>query len=50
MALGCGFGLLDEGIKVFFPTREFEVVDLMKDWSGVALGAAAVQILTKGRK
>lgn len=49
-ALGCGFGLLDEGIKVLLPTREFDAVDLLKDWIGIGLGTAAVWMLTKGRK
>lgn len=49
-ALGCGFGLLDEGIKVLLPTREFDIVDLVKDWIGICLGTAAVWMLTKGRK
>lgn len=36
----CAFGLLDEGIKVLLPTREFGMVDLVKDFFGVfaALG------------
>ena len=49
-ALGCGFGLLDEGIKVLLPTREFDIVDLVKDWVGVCLGIEAVWMLTKGKK
>ena len=49
-ALGCGFGLLDEGIKVLLPTREFDAVDLLKDWIGIGLGTAAVWMLTKGKK
>lgn len=32
--IGCGIGLLDEGIKVILPTREFDVVDLVKEWAG----------------
>ena len=36
----CAFGLLDEGIKILLPTREFGMVDLVKDFFGVfaALG------------
>ena len=47
--VGCGFGLLDETIKILLPTREFDVVDLMKDCIGVAL-AMLVIWLTKGIK
>lgn len=50
VTLGCGFGLLDEGIKVLLPTREFDAVDLVKDWIGIGLGAAAVWMLQKRRK
>lgn len=50
VALGCGFGLLDEGIKVLLPTREFDAVDLVKDWIGIGLGTAAVWMLQKRRK
>ncbi len=32
----CGaIALLDESIKVLLPTREFDVVDLIKDWIGL---------------
>jgi VanZ family protein len=31
LAVGAGVGLLDEGIKIFLPTRGFDVVDLAKD-------------------
>lgn len=34
--IGCGIGLIDESIKVLLPTREFDFVDLFKDWGGVA--------------
>lgn len=36
----CVFGLLDEGLKVLLPTREFGVIDLIKDFFGAfaALG------------
>ena len=32
LALGLGMGLIDEGIKVFLPGREFEFIDLIKNW------------------
>ena len=49
-ALGCGFGRLDEGIKVLLATREFDIVDIVKDWVGVWLGTVAMWMLTKGKK
>ena len=49
LAVGCCVGLIDEGIKVLLPTREFDVVDLVKDWVGVA-AAMLVIWLTKGIK
>ena len=33
--IGCGIGLIDESIKVQLPTREFDFVDLVKDWGGI---------------
>lgn len=33
--IGCGIGLIDESIKVLLPTREFDFVDLVKDWVGI---------------
>ena len=43
---GCLFGVFDEGIKVFLPTREFDALDLMRDWIGIALavGASLIRI------
>ena len=40
--MGCGFGLIDECIKILLPTREFEAVDLIKDCAGVWLAVAVV--------
>jgi len=37
LAVGCCVGLIDESIKVLLPTREFDFVDLVKDWVGVAV-------------
>lgn len=45
--IGCGIGLIDEGIKGLLPTREFDVVDLVKDWVGVA---AVGMIALKNRR
>lgn len=38
--LVCGaIALLDESIKILLPTREFDVIDLVKDWIGIGLAA-----------
>ena len=48
--LVCGaIALLDESIKVLLPTREFDVVDLIKDWVGVAV-AVSVNLAIGKRK
>ena len=48
--IGCGVGLIDEGIKVLLPTREFDFVDLVKDWVGVAVGTGVVAISQHRKK
>lgn len=45
--VGCGFGLIDESVKVLLPTREFDVVDLIKDWVGVAAGVGVMKLTRK---
>lgn len=47
--IGCGVGLIDESIKVLLPTREFDFVDLVKDWIGVATAMLVIR-LTKRRE
>ena len=49
LAAGCGVGLIDESIKVLLPTREFDFIDLVKDWGGVAV-AMVVIWFTNGMK
>lgn len=49
LAVGVGVGLIDESIKVLLPTREFDVVDLIKDWIGVAV-AVGVNLAIGKRK
>ena len=44
--LGCCFGLIDETIKFFLPIREFEIVDLMKDFIGVWVGVLVVGLVS----
>ena len=45
--MGAGVGLIDEGLKVLLPTREFDVVDLVKDWVGVAVAMLMIKITEK---
>ena len=40
--IGCGFGFLDEVIKIFLPTREFSGIDLIKDFIGVLVALCLV--------
>ena len=49
LIVGCAFGLLDEGIKVLLPTREFDVGDLVKDWVGIVAASVMVALLGKIR-
>ena len=46
------FGLLDEVIKIFLPTREFGTVDLVKDviGVGVAFGIALLVYVIKTKR
>jgi len=54
LAVGCGIGLIDESIKVLLPTREFDFVDLVKDWVGIGLATFVVKaigwIITKTKR
>ena len=45
--IGFLVGCIDEGIKVILPTREFDLVDLFKDWIG--LGVAFFALIIKER-
>lgn len=42
--IGCGIGLIDESIKVLLPTREFDFVDLVKDWVGVVVAVSMIAL------
>ena len=44
---GCCVGLIDESIKVVLPTREFDVVDLIKNWIGVAVAVGLVELIKR---
>ncbi len=41
---GCLFGAIDEIIKIYLPTREFDEVDLTKDFLGVCVAFGLVLI------
>ena len=41
---GCAFGLLDETIKIFLPTREFDGIDFIKDCIGIAAAIGTVYV------
>lgn len=43
--IGCGFGLLDEVLKIWLPTREFDYGDFIRDCVGVVVGACVVWLL-----
>lgn len=45
---GCCVGLIDESIEVLFPTREFDFVDLIKDWVRVVVAFWVVNVLKNG--
>lgn len=47
MLIGCGIGVIDEGIKVLLPTREFDVTDLMRDFVGVAVAMVLVVMISR---
>ena len=45
--IGCGIGLIDEGIKLLLPTREFDFVDLVKDWVGVTAAMLVIWLVKR---
>lgn len=49
-AIGCGIGVVDEGIKLLLPGREFSAGDLIRDFIGVALAFTIISIVQKGRR
>lgn len=42
--IGFLVGCIDEGIKVILPTREFDLLDLFKDWLGLGIAFLALII------
>ena len=47
VTVGCMVGVFDETLKVFLPTREFGLEDLIKDFIGI--GIAAFLVLTSNK-
>ena len=47
LLMGAALGLVDEGVKYFLPTREFEVVDLVRDCIGVAVAILVIWLSKK---
>ena len=43
--IGCGIGMIDEGIKVLLPGREFSSRDLIKDFLGILLAIMIVEVI-----
>ncbi len=48
--VGCAFGLMDESIKNWLPAREFDLIDLTKDWIGIVTAAGLVALIEHRRK
>ncbi len=46
MIIGFLFGTVDECLRIVLPTREFDAFDLMRDYAGIAAGAAVVFFLS----
>lgn len=47
--LGCGIGILDECLKIWLPTREFDAFDLLRDFVGVVIAALLTMLIRKKR-
>lgn len=50
LLIGFGIGLIDESLRILLPTREFEVIDLYKDWIGIVIGVLVIWITNTVRK
>ena len=50
LVVGCCVGVVDEGVKVFLPTREFDLFDLVKDWVGVVGAVLVVRFIKRREK
>ncbi len=49
-AVGCGIGVVDEGIKVLLPGREFSTGDLVRDFIGVFCAYLIIAIIIVNKK
>lgn len=43
--ISCGIGLIDEGIKVMLPGREFSSGDLIRDFFGIAISTVLFMLM-----
>ena len=43
--IGCALGFLDECVKILLPIREFELIDLIKDFIGITVAAIVVNAI-----
>lgn len=48
--ISCGIGVIDEGIKVLLPGREFEIIDMFKNCIGVLIAVSVAFIVIRLRK
>lgn len=48
--ISCGIGVIDEGIKVLLPGREFSSGDLIRDFIGVLLAIVVISLIGMMRK
>ena len=48
--LACVIGILDESVKILLPGREFDAVDMIKDWLGVLVAAIIVFLIKSERR
>ena len=44
---GAAVGIMDESIKILLPTREFDVIDLFKDWIGIGMSTFSIWIIKR---
>ena len=47
LMFGAAVGIMDESIKILLPTREFDVIDLFKDWIGIGMSTFSIWIIKR---